>query len=312
MFRYMIFSSPSSIFTYLQTFFSYIDFILKLQSPLNMATLLAMPLEIREMIIEVVVRSSRSAPEYSDTVNSLRAPIRLAEPFPRQGGWIRDFKYLVSYISHPADALLLVNHQVHYEAKAVWRRLKGSLICHMDIIFANEAEVWPSFLSVYNPNTHLDKVRAQIRAVGLISSQFHLTLSDPTLEIDFWNPPTGGPFPYPCLLLALFLSFLQTGPLLEQDTSDKWIEEQNFAKGLVDRQMTVSTLEIDVITSTDESLLLSADDETKNRLKGLFNTILSDVESVVTRAYYRKGFGQILYERVGVRVSNSLTVSRNG
>jgi hypothetical protein len=62
--------------------------------------------------------------------------------------------------------LLLVNHQLSAETKSALGRLSTKLSYNLDVMFVNEAELWPTWLSVPALSNRVDTVVATFRIFG--------------------------------------------------------------------------------------------------------------------------------------------------
>ncbi|KAF7337663.1 hypothetical protein MSAN_02239800 [Mycena sanguinolenta] len=112
-------------------------------------------------IFERVISSTLPSPDRAGSAD--RVQLNDVSYVGYDGG--RRVKWQKMQTPHPADALLLVNRRVRAEAKVAWKRVAHTLPCHADIMFAAEADLRPTFLSVYTNATHFDVVHAQIRVV---------------------------------------------------------------------------------------------------------------------------------------------------
>ncbi|MCJ1334445.1 hypothetical protein MMC10_011156 [Thelotrema lepadinum] len=274
-----------------------------------MATLLDLPLEIREIVFSYIILSNRPAPQYSDARNSSRAPLEdLGFNYSHHSGTPECVRHATVYESHPADALLQVNYQLGRESKAVWRRLNRFPVdCYLDVMFANEAEFWPSFLSVYNPSTQLDTVYARVHGAGILDHlEHHISTYSEDNRCYFMLP-------------EVFLQFLRTGPLLERDARAKWIDDElsdeppwffekddldiyclgghPFAEFPIDRFVTVSALVIDFIAPEKDSRLPSTRRK-KEKFKRIYSWFLKHFEPDL-EYFFPRDSAIMFFERIG-------------
>ena len=256
-----------------------------------MATLMTLPLEIREVIFSYIILSDRPAPKHSDPINLSRTSLNRMDiyEFVRRSA-IADpiyVKYPTYQLPHPAHALLLLNQQTHHEAKNIWRRLTRSQVNHVDISFIDEHECWISFLSIYNPSKRFDTVRTQVRPLQDLKGN-SIWKTRPWRREWFYET-----------FEEVFFEFLQTGPLLEHDAKNTWIEERSSSKRRLDRQITVSTLEIDVITPGDRHCVLSSPEVDGERFEAMCYYAVALIESTLQYAYHYRHDGFSFHERIG-------------
>lgn len=218
--------------------------------------ILDLPWELRSQILEEIILSHRNPPSYPAVKAETRTPL---EKVMNSGDRPDDFwtsnskhiKWLINSPLHPASALLLLNHQLNYEAKLVRQRLTNSRTCQVDILFAEEETLYPTLLSAYTSSTHFDLLHTQLRIVGLRpeSEQYynwgeHFYRMSSMLHLRD-RPPHGAQLSE--TFLSLLHSFVRVRPPLSiGDTKTE------------DRRNVVSVIELNVLshhTDTDESLL---------------------------------------------------------
>ncbi|KAE9377715.1 hypothetical protein N431DRAFT_434861 [Stipitochalara longipes BDJ] len=167
-----------------------------------MPTLLTIPRELRDKIFTLIV--SPYVPELQD----------ISDPSNR--ATLDDYKYdkyfhgrNVLYIEHPKKidtaSLLLVNRQLHTETLDVIRVLPTKHSYFLDIIIAEEKNLWPTWLYVPVLTTRVDRVYAQIRSIGF-----------PTHKRGLFNGGAGGPPSMTWALYNLIERFLKVGPVGRQ------------------------------------------------------------------------------------------------
>ncbi|KAJ7269271.1 hypothetical protein B0H12DRAFT_1067595 [Mycena haematopus] len=134
--------------------------------PNPMVTFDSLPSELHEKIIEEVISSGLvPAPDYEQDLQEDRQQVMDVAYVGLS--WRNRVKWQKKQTPHSADALLRVNHQVRAQAKAAWKRVAHRVPCVVDIMFAAEEDLRPTFLSVFTDATHFDLVHAQFRVVGL-------------------------------------------------------------------------------------------------------------------------------------------------
>ena len=269
-----------------------------------MATLMTLPLEIREMILSFVLLSTRPTPGYPDPTTR--------EPHPGNlGAWNR-VKWPTSQTSHPAVALLRVCHQLHCEARLARKRLGVPRICHVDVSFVNEAELWPSFLSLHIPSAHLETVRAQIRTVGLYGRSrtskgktllpLDLELAKPE-DLSIWMRDGIGLAIFDFMFLALIEQFLLIGPSLVNKAEAGTRAKSPLAPTYSDSHITISTLEINVHRPEEGPLIASTVDEDgvkeRRQPKWLCERILRQLDRLFRLERNAIYWTRKIYEQVG-------------
>ncbi|KAJ6520291.1 hypothetical protein C8R45DRAFT_954660, partial [Mycena sanguinolenta] len=188
-------------------------------------------------------------------------------------------------------------------------------------MFAAEADLRPTFLSVYTDATHFDVVHAQLRVVGLPDPAVfgpEVKTSNPK---GIWSVYDGSTPHVDWMFFDLLHRFLKAGPRLSQPER-------------VDRHITVQRLEINVLSPEDLSLLLQEevvfqawlsarrprllsrhrrildeeredDDETKAlrrtqmRPEWLYHLIVYNIQRLTKMDYTTMDYGGIFYERIG-------------
>lgn len=134
-----------------------------------MPSLLTIPHEIRDAILETVLLSSRPAPPDVATAAQHRL-----EPVPRDRLQYAAWGYGSShtrfersdYVSN-AYPLLLVNQQLSAETKSAVSRLTlAGLSYKLDVMFVQERELWPTWLCIPSLAQHVDYVDVTFRIFG--------------------------------------------------------------------------------------------------------------------------------------------------
>ncbi|KAF7337675.1 putative carbohydrate esterase family 16 protein [Mycena sanguinolenta] len=270
-----------------------------------MATFDSLPIEIHDKIFEEIISSTLPSQDYEQDMEEERVQLK---DVPYVGyGEGRCVKWQKTQTPHPADALLLVNRRVRAEAKVVWKRVAHTLPCYADIMFAAEAELCPTFLSVYTDATHFDVVHAQFRVVGL---------PDPAIfsrprghRSAIWAAYDGNMPPVTWMFFDLLHRFLKAGPWLAQTET-------------VDRHITIQRLEIHVLSPADPSLLPPegvfqswhrartrrstqrterGEDlrQMQMRPEWLCDWIVANIRRLTGMDYTTMEYGGIFYERIG-------------
>ncbi|KAH8434309.1 uncharacterized protein LDX57_011956 [Aspergillus melleus] len=135
-----------------------------------MATFLTLPTEIRAIIFQYALNASRNRPLNPWTGKVRREPCldtrytvcgrigpnnTLYETFSRRDACVT------------STPLLLLNHQLHDEVTALLRLTNtAKTIYHLDLMYVNEIELWPTWLNVPRLSTHIDEINADVRIFG--------------------------------------------------------------------------------------------------------------------------------------------------
>ena len=225
-----------------------------LKSTFPMAqSLCGLPQEIRDEILTHVILSKRPLPDHNNDAPNVRE----ARHHGRRGhGWNERVKWELSASGHPALSLLLVSHQIHDEALAVWRRLQcaRAIPCYADVLFVpRETELWPTILSAPDAGTDFGTVRAQFRIAGLPDPKNCMPNNPQLRKILFrkciWAAPEMNMPVVKWMFYELLTSFLEFGPLAQSIC-----ETESSRK----RRITVKMLELDVRSPEDKNQLASS------------------------------------------------------
>ncbi|PGH09911.1 hypothetical protein AJ80_07622 [Polytolypa hystricis UAMH7299] len=273
-----------------------------------MPSLLDIPREIRDKIIELTISIRRHASECP-----------AAAPQDRVGFDEKSWGYGEvnnKYERAPAvptySPLLLVNRQLSAETTAVIARLSRNLSYSLDVMLVNEAELWPTWLSIPVLSNRVENVNATFRIFGLFD--WSSRRRHPFLGGDC------GPPPITWCYHQLLLHFLTQGPMGAMGREQ---QSQN------DRRVTIGTLTIDIVDSPDSkneplpddikyrtwlrrrerryhSIANSVDQTGKKSLdtmplppQWLCLILAGDIRYLLSMGYHTARYGAILYERIG-------------
>ena len=252
---------------------------------------LRFPPEIRLKILQEAISSPADAP-------SCPAASQEGRTSPYSGIW-------QLLINNPALSLLLVNRQIHVEAKDVLRRLPANYY-HVDIMFVKSYGLWTTWTIPAPPRTqYIDSVHASFR------------LFEPTKDLDprferslNFQSGDGGPPVAVWSLYDLLSGLIRSGPgyLGWKDHLHK--------KGLAP-QFVVKRIIIDISAPTDgvthESILW--EDGEHGRLRRweinqgphnpsippeerIADYMVSFLDILLSLSYYSMNYGTFLYESV--------------
>ncbi|OGM48617.1 hypothetical protein ABOM_001973 [Aspergillus bombycis] len=213
-------------------------------------SLLDLPSEVLDRIVELVLRYGSPAPE--DPL----PPLQNYEPRSRQDGsclsadygiysvryWRDQEKYHDAWLSNPLS-LLLVNHRIGEVTK---RRLDNALtpsVFKLDVILSDERELHPTWCFLSNPCRH----------VGDLSVTFHVVGTSFTPIWRRYHLLPDGDSP-PRILWAFYYlleRFLEVGPLAEHRIPDD-------APRTDDLFFTINRLTLDFVSPAREEMLAPA------------------------------------------------------
>ena len=218
--------------------------------------LLTLPLEIREIILEFVLLSSRPTPKYLDPLNTTRDLLE-KDTQNNKFLWPGPIKYLKAHLPHPADGLLLTNHQLRIETRAAWKRLNPSRECLIDVMLAKDNELWPTLLSVYNPTNHFEKVRLQFRGVDFPSRLMINDRSNMDANCDWEDDRV---MRLGSILMDLVYNFLSAGSLPNHGPQEELDNDEDARVAEMRRKrISIATLEIEVLPPEYYSVLKPMD-----------------------------------------------------
>ena len=274
-----------------------------------MTSLLSLPRELVDNIIEIVLLSSRPPPEDPDAARAQgqRFPVK---DFECRSWHHEDVLYGTSphEMSSESLPLLLVNQQIHRQTKkAIDRIVKAKrLDYHLDVMFVDGYQLWPTFLCVPALTTRVNSIHTDIR--------IFVMPRDKSQEAYFaLRGGSGGPPGIVWAFYALLERFLQRGASYASPGADLDEENRNRLKKkhLVNKDVTIDTLTINFSTPEDPSCVKSVPElyrhpslagtgeGTAVSPKYLANFVAGFVRSLLVMGYHSAQFGAILHERIG-------------
>jgi hypothetical protein len=168
-----------------------------------MPTLLTIPRELRDKILSLIV--SPYVPDPQDISDSSNRAI--LDDFQSVSPYFHGDNVL--YIEHPKQtdmaSLLLVNRQLHTETLDAIRILPTKHSYILDLMIAEEHNLWPTWLYMPALTTRVDRVYCQIRSIGF-----------PTHKRGLFSGGCGGPPAMTWALFNLIERFLNVGPVGRQ------------------------------------------------------------------------------------------------
>jgi hypothetical protein len=143
---------------------------LVLLTPLNtisteMATLVSIPRELRDQILDHVIQSHQNErPALDQTFGELVENREILKS-PKLGSWCNTVLNIPESVTPNATNLLLVNRQIHSETLQAIKRLNARTL-ELDVIILDEILPLPTWIHVPTSSTSLDKVNVTFRISG--------------------------------------------------------------------------------------------------------------------------------------------------
>lgn len=237
-----------------------------------MSSLLTIPREIRDQILELVIFSHRAPPKSPTEPPQERASLDNPRRFSSWSYGPENVKYDQQDIVPNSLSLLLVNRQLSAETKSTLERFPISY--YLDVMIVNEQELHPTWLSVPAFSNRIDNVVVTFRIFGTREpggrSMFIIgDGSPPQITWCFYN---------------LMEVFLKCGPIA------------NLKTGLRRKDVSINTLTLDFVSppnaESDIASLLMRPDWLADFVNDYNHTLLQ-------MSYHTAWYGMIMYERIG-------------
>ena len=196
-----------------------------------MSSLLDIPREVRSHILELVLCSSRAPPQNPATALQNRIELHDVQYHAWEYG-PRNNKYEQGNYITTSLPLLLVNRQLFVETQSVLERLSMKHSYSLDIMFVNEQELWPTWLSVPALSTRVDNLAATVRIFG----------SPKSLGQSGFRGGDGGPPQIVWCFYSLMERFLIHGPVGKR------------ISGSQDKNITIKVLTLNIVTPLDSNM----------------------------------------------------------
>ena len=261
-----------------------------------MPHLLTLPREVRFQILELVLCSSRTPPANPATTSQNRTALHDGDY--RSGDYgLRRTKYEEGASTTNGLPLLLTNRQLGAETQAVLQRATIKRSYSLDVMFVDDSELWPTWLLVPALWTRLDELVATFRICGTKGEDSGFRGGD------------GGPQQIVWCFYNLMERFLTFGPVGERKA------------GSQDRNISVRSLTLDVVTPSDGQVMMADSRENCNkwfdhrrryhgpedpdlssfsiRPEWLAGFLSNHIHSLLHMGYYTAKYGMIMHERIG-------------
>ena len=268
-------------------------------------TLLTIPPEIRDVIIETVLLSSRPAPPDIATAALTRHTVVETwdyrnKPFLAWDYGIRNVKFEKpgAHTTSNALPLFLTNHQLNAETRSAIARLGDDARCYeLDVMIVNEGELWPTWTCVPVLTHHIEKVEVTFR---LYASQKYKSGYDAL---------RGGDGSPPGLLWCFYFvleHFLKRG------------SDDTFGVGERDKEISVKVIDVAFVAGEGQQMLQErpswqrlyraarVDTGNTHIMQPLWiaQMISGRLNGLLGMNYHTARYGAILHERVAtIRVS---------
>ncbi|MCJ1381184.1 hypothetical protein MMC17_004293 [Xylographa soralifera] len=259
-----------------------------------MPSLTDIPPEVRSQIIELVLCSSRAPPSDPATTSQNRIELHDLKYVSWQYGQENNMYEPDGYITNSLS-LLLTNRQLWAETQSALRCLPTKHSYSLDVMFVNERELWPTWLSVPALWTRLDNVFTTFRICG--------SKGQGPSELRGGN---GGPPQIIWCFYSLMERFLTYGPVGERKP------------GSQDRNITINSLTLDIVSSPENEVTMTelaptymdwyrsrhghADNDlssTPMRAEWLADFLHGFIPGLLRMGYHTAPYGMIMYERIG-------------
>jgi hypothetical protein len=272
-----------------------------------MASLLLMPEELLDDIIELVLLDERRPPPDIETAT----PGRAATQRNRNDGFL-SWEYgpskvrLETHSIPPAsNALLLVNKYFYRQTKQALSRLFPDGINYkLDAMFVNEAELWPTWLSVPALSKQVNTIDVTVRIFGrkLAGTRSAFVIGDGSPPQYVWlfysllerflrygaTSPRTDSRPRDIMVKSINLNFISGEPSLEPEDSgdqyNKWWDEHDYFR----RRPPIPD------TSSDADLL-AAGEPARMHPKWLADKLGGHLGGLPYMSYHTAAYGGILY-----------------
>ena len=268
-----------------------------------MASLLGIPRELRDNIIELVLLFTHTPLDYPGAALQHRVPLIDIDYRSWEYGPCNNLYEKQDFVPTSLP-LLLVNRQLYAETRAALQRLPEGHSYLLDVMLVDEAELWPTWLSVPVLVDRVDSVLAKFRIFGNQQNDYHSVL----------DPGDASPLQLVWCFYCLLERFLRRGPVGQRRMR------------LADRNITIKTLTLDFLSPSDSTMRLRSTNEyrqwlkSRSKLRGLWeqpdgnnSVVPSDMHPewlmdfvsdyicmLLGMDYHMELYGKILYERVGV------------
>lgn len=273
-------------------------------------TLLSIPPEIRDVIIETTLLSSRPVPPdittASITPRSAVGSLNLSPPFLSWSYGLRNVKFEENPTDSNASSLLLTNRQLNVETRSVIGRLDERVRSYeLDVMVVNEREFWPTWIFVPVLTRCVERIDVTFRIYGR------------SRDVCSALAPDG----YPPRILWCFYFLLEH--FLKRGTGSA--EEK-------DKEVYVKVMNVDFVAGKGQEMLgeeertlwlfqrgvdRPIEDTRIMRPAWLAGVFLSRLVLLLCMNYHTAEYGALLHERVGIirvlidgRLSNELDVGR--
>jgi hypothetical protein len=249
-----------------------------------MPSLLSIPQELRDQIIENVIINELKPPEDTKSAELNRSHSTEFD-YPLCRSWSygpQHVRYAKGKMRVNSASLLQVNKQLNEETKAALaRRYPEGVKYKLDIMFVNEIELWPTWLLVPSVSHMVAEVDVKIRIVGekLSGSENAFKIGDGSPEQIVWC------FYY---VLEHFLDY-GLGPSLGAKEGIK----------IQKRPTSVRNIKLDIVYGNSGHGIPQGSRSKRQDPQWLANFVCGRLNNITEMSYHTAPYGMIVYERVG-------------
>jgi hypothetical protein len=204
---------------------------------------------------------------------------------------------VIRYIEHQqmrdSTKLLLLNHQIHRETQELIRLLPTKSYV-MDVIIANEAKLWVTWLYAPVLTTRVDRVHTTIRSLGY-----------PEKRSPIFNFGDGGPLPLSPALYSLINRGVKVGPVGRRTRpNDKNISVRELVIDVQPHDVSIIKIPAGEHCAHGESKqYIRENGSSGSRLlhgpEFILNVVLGNIGILLKMSYHTASWGGLLYERIG-------------
>ncbi|KAF6801087.1 hypothetical protein CMUS01_15501 [Colletotrichum musicola] len=230
--------------------------------------LLSIPREIRDLILDQVVLLPDREPPLNPTISQdrTRREYKGQGFFDGHDVWVENSQRTrIPPAGSPNTSILLVNQQIHDEAKALLAS-KGSHY-RLDVMYVKECGLWPTWLAVPRPTTrHADSVHVQFRIFDPPSDV------DPDWKNEYQFRGTDGGPPFMVWnFYAMLSDYLRYGPTA-------FCSQVGERSSFVIKNLVIDVLAPPANEKHDRLVPRSAERERSHDLFESFNHLVMDTE----------------------------------
>ena len=287
-----------------------------------MPSLLSIPPELVDRIIEIVILTERTPPADVTTAEQNRTPYKSkgwnSNDFPRS---CRSWRYGPQHVRYEKTetranitGLLLSNRQLRQQtASALCRIYPDGLTYKLDCIFLNEREILPTWTHVPAASKRIRRVNVTFRIFGTNTEEGYSAFAG----------GCGGPMQIVWTFYYLLEHFLEYGTTSSSPLTKKWSENPencvvinninlNFTSGEPDKPVQVDTPENSRAWYASQRYRSASPENDASSLpmhpRWLAEKVSSELQTTVSIGYNTAEFASDIFERVGTFAVSSESI----